>query len=381
MRSLSNLWHFICFRKGVKISYIMRVLMISLDRGLLGGGFSGDAVERHKKYADLVGSLDIIVLAKPVFQHKIFGLNLRVFSTKSQEVLHYRRALEMGKKLFDKHPYDLLITQEFAAPVGAMLKKKFKIPWIVNVHSMFFSLGWLKISIFHWYLFFRIRRAIRLADGFRVNNVVIKNKLLDWKIKKPILVQPTPIDVRRFAFSEKPWNKTLKILFVGRLEPEKNLLMLIHAIKKIKEDLSLKIVGSGSQEKRLRKLAKEDSRIKFFGPKTLEELPEFFREADIFVLPSNTESFGQVLIQAGVAACAIVATKTPGAMSILENSVNALLIEIGDEKGLQEEIYKLLTDQKLRHRLATEARKLLIKFDSETGIMNTVNFWKEIAKK
>ena len=53
----------------------MRVLMISLDRGLLGHKGSGDVVERHRKYADLAGHLDVIVVSESPAE-KIWRENL-----------------------------------------------------------------------------------------------------------------------------------------------------------------------------------------------------------------------------------------------------------------------------------------------------------------
>ena len=77
----------------------MRVLMISLDRGLFGGGASGDVVARHKQYADAAGELDVIVFAPPKYEEKIWAENLRVIPTRSEKLAHFRKAQEMAEKL------------------------------------------------------------------------------------------------------------------------------------------------------------------------------------------------------------------------------------------------------------------------------------------
>src|SRR3989344_650468 len=118
----------------------MRVLMVSLDRGLLRQGSSGDAFARHKRYADAAGSLDIIVFARSG-EVKSDG-NLQVFPTLSSKLFHFSKAFSIARELFRKQKYDLLVTQEFASPVGAKLTKEFGVPWIVNIHSMFFSSQW-----------------------------------------------------------------------------------------------------------------------------------------------------------------------------------------------------------------------------------------------
>lgn len=355
--------------------------MISLDRGFFGGGSSGDVIERHQKYAELAGVLDVIVFSSKEYEQKVIGNNLRVFPTRSSKSSHFQKAVEIALKLHKEHPYDLLVTQEFAAPAGQNIKLAINLPWIVSVHSMFFSSAWLKFNLGQWYMLYRIKKAIRYADGFRVNNEIIEKKLLAWGIKKPIVVQPTPIDVTRFITEDKPINAVPNILFAGRLEAEKNIPMLISAVKNLPHDFSLTIVGDGSLRKDLEDLAKGDTRIIFLGRKTLEELPPVFKAADIFVLPSNTESFGQVLLQASAAGAAIIATKTAGAMSIIEHEKNGILINIGDESALKQSLLRLISDQELRSNLVKEAKIALKRFDSDIGTEKTMALWKEISGK
>jgi glycosyltransferase involved in cell wall biosynthesis len=359
----------------------MRVLMVSLDRGLFGGGHSGDILQRHKRYADMAGHLDIIVFASSEYERKDWAPNLRIIPTRSSRRLHYKNACKIAMEFAKRQPYDLLVTQDFAAPVGARLKKSLNISWIVNIHGMFFSPEWLKLNPLNWYLYYLIKKSIRFASGFRVNNEIIKNKLLEWKIKKPILVQPTPIDVKRFFVTRKPENEITRIIFVGRLAPEKNIGMLIKAVEFLEVDYELGIYGSGIENEKLISLATGHNKIKFFGWKTLEELPPVFQGADIFVLPSNTESFGQVLLQAAAARCAIVTTKTVGAMSILEDKKNALFVGIGDQKGMTAVLSELSGNKGLRLSLGENAARRAREFDAEQGFARTINFWKQIVSQ
>lgn len=362
--------------------------MISLDRGLLGKGISGDAALRHQKYADLAGTLDIIVFASGEHERIKPSQNLEIIPTRSTKRRHFHNAFEIAVGLAKRQPYDLLVTQEFAAPVGEKIKIKLSLPWIVNVHSMFFGKQWLRLSPLNWYLFYRIKKAIPQADGFRVNNEEIKNKLLSWGVKKPILVQPTPVDIRKFSTpSQSPpipihvgtGGEGVRLLYVGRLSPEKNVALLIKAFKAIPGDVELYIVGEGPEEEKLKDLAKGDGRIKFLGSKTHEELIPIYQAADIFVLPSNTESYGKVLIEAGAAGCALVATRTPGARSLIADGRSGILVNIGDEEGLRGAISKIIADQELRKALSEGAREMAEGHDLERAINNTISFWKTIA--
>jgi len=359
--------------------------MTGLDKGLFGGGSSGDVVERHRKYADLAGHLDIIIFAGNNYSIKEWASNLRVFPTGANKLAHFRRAVDIALALHESEPYDLVVTQDFTATVGLRLKKKLGLPWIVNTHSMFFSWNWLGFNPLSWYLFFSIKRAIKQADGFRVNNDEIKEKLISWGIQKPILIQPTPIDVEKFRTSSPQPSPArgegVRVLYVGRLSAEKNVAMLIRAARNIKERFELWIVGKGAEEANLKKLAGNDARIKFLGPKTIDELPAIFQSADIFALPSNTESFGQVLMQAAAAGCAIIATATPGAKSILSNEKYGLLTPVGSQRHLETALKNLVSKTFEREYWATQAQILVAQYDPQKGFNNTVEFWQKIVLK
>jgi len=356
--------------------------MISLDRGLLGAGGSGDVLERHKKYADRAGHLDIIVFAGPKYSESQAAPNLRIFPTRSSKLSHFQKAVKIALNLNRDQPYNLLVTQEFTAPAGLKIKKILNLPWIINIHSMFFTRQWLGFNPIAWYLLFLIRKAVRHADGFRVNNNDIRNKLLQWKIQKPILVQPTPIDITRFKIKDlrfKNNNSRVKVLYVGRLSAEKNAGLLIRAFKNLKGDYELQIVGKGQGENELKRFAADDLRIYFLGQRSSDELPEIFRSADIFVLSSNTESFGQVLLQAAAAGCAIIATATPGAKTILDNPESGILVPIGDQKALERALTNFLTKRFEREYWSQKAREMADKYDAAAGLDRTLMFWQEVA--
>ncbi len=388
----------------------MRVLMLSLDRGLLGASASGDVVARHQKYADLAGSLDVIVFAGSEFENMGLSTNLRIFPTRSKKLSHYASATAIAKRLMQSNHFDLLVTQDFAAPAGREIKKFLSVPWIVNVHSMFFSLAWLRVNPLNWYLFYKLKKAIVGADGFRVNNGNIRDQLRSWRITAPILIQPTPVDFKKFQipnnkFQTKSKNRNLKVLYVGRLSPEKNVRMLIRAfqsvlvspsdgVERMKQSqnqeiatrpegvpngIELEIVGAGPEEPKLRALAGGDQRIQFLGTKSPDELVSIYQRADIFVLPSHTESFGQVLLQAAAAGCAIISTRTPGAVSIFGQSKAAVLIDINDQVALAFALKNLLQDKEARRGLGVKAQGVAEQYDSEKGISSTIEFWKEIA--
>jgi len=355
--------------------------MLSGDRSLFEQGGIGDAVRRHQYYADLAGELDVVVFASSEYKDSVIGENLSVFSTKSTKLSHWPRAVVKAQELAQKKNYDLIVCQDIASPSGIALKSKIGAPLLIGLHSMFFDTRLMGFKIDQWYLSRKIKKSLKDADAFRVNNISIESKLRSWGLKQNILVQPTPVDVGPFIVEKKERHSLPHILYVGRLSVEKNVEMLGRALLNLNSDFKATIVGDGPERLKLETLAKKDSRIIFAGAQSYKALPAYYKEADIFVLPSKSESFGKVLIEAGAAQCAIVATRTAGAESILTNEKDSILTPVGDEKALQMALESLCADMDRQKALGKQALETARQYSFEEGCERIVQFWKKIAEK
>jgi len=124
--------------------------------------------------------------------------------------------------------------------------------------------------------------------------------------------------------------------------------------------------GEGGYRRYLVNLANElgfEDRVSFL-PFT-EDVPEFLAAIDVFVLPSYSETFGLVLIEAMAMEKPVVATSAGGVPEIVENGRDGLLIPPRDEKALADAINMLLDDPSLRISLSRHARQdVLLRFDS-----------------
>ncbi len=366
----------------------MRVLMLSTDRGFVGGEGSGDTVARHKRYAEHVDSLDVVVSTPGGFAMQEHSSRLRAFPTNTSKVFHLLGVLRIARRLFAEHQYDLIVAQDLTAPAGEMLKEKYGAPLIIGLHSMFFERGTLPFNGVNQWGAWRIKRALPYADGFRVNTERLRAHLRAWGLTQPVLVQPTPVDLAPFQVTEKNRNIVPVILYVGRLSPEKNVELLIRAVVGLKTNeaisYKLRIVGDGPERQKLESLTKElgvEEEVTFLGPKSYSELPAIYKEADIFVLPSNTESFGKVLLEAGAAKCAIIATETAGAKTILTNEKDALIIPVGNQKALQTALGGLISDVGRQESLGLAAAETARQYNAAEGVERTVQFWQEIVGK
>jgi len=141
-------------------------------------------------------------------------------------------------------------------------------------------------------------------------------------------------------------DKTKRILFVGRLHPIKGIDYLLDALAKLlksRSDFHLDIIGYGAYEeeyKRLTNCLGLSDKVKFHGRKRKEEIAEFMRNCDFFVLPSVWEAFGVVVIEAMACGKPVIATSC-GQREII-NEETGLLVPPKDSKALAEAIDYML---------------------------------------
>jgi len=194
-------------------------------------------------------------------------------------------------------------------------------------------------------------------------------------------VIPNGIDTRHFSPNVAPIDELcdgkLNILFVGRLEKRKGANYLLKAYERVKRDIPnsrLIIVGPGSKlrdkyEKRVKKRSLTD--VVFVGYTNYEELPRYYKTADVFCAPATGwESFGIVLLEAMAVGKPIVASSIEGYASILTHGAEGLLVPPKDEKSLAQALTSLLNDEKLRQEMGAK------------GILKAKEYdWKNVARR
>jgi glycosyltransferase involved in cell wall biosynthesis len=148
------------------------------------------------------------------------------------------------------------------------------------------------------------------------------------------------------------------LMYVGRIAPEKRIDLLLEAFPLIRSRASRRIalvlVGGGPALDALRRRAPEG--VHFTGYRQGEELAHHFASADVFLFPSDTETFGQVVTEAMASGLPVVAAGRGGVLDTVIPGETGLLFEPGDLRGLADAALSLVDDPDLRSRLATGAR-------------------------
>jgi len=158
------------------------------------------------------------------------------------------------------------------------------------------------------------------------------------------------------------------LMFVGRLTPIKGIETLLRALGRLRAhgepDLRLVLVGGDRDEAldderaRLRRLSASlgvDGWVEFRGPQPQDVLPDYYRAADLCVIPSRHESFGMVALEAMASGATVVASRVGGLEATVHDGLSGVLVPEGDPESLAAIITGLLGDEPRRRALGRAA--------------------------
>lgn len=166
------------------------------------------------------------------------------------------------------------------------------------------------------------------------------------------------------------------ILFVGRIEQIKGIDVLLRALAllfgrrpDLRSETCLLVIGGAldadpdeaetEKVEGLRRLVREhglERNVDFVGSRDQPALAWYYAAADVCAVPSLTESFGLVALEAMACGTPVVATRVGGMQTVVEDGESGLLVPPGDHAALAEAIARVLTDHRLRIHLGHGAR-------------------------
>jgi glycosyltransferase involved in cell wall biosynthesis len=165
--------------------------------------------------------------------------------------------------------------------------------------------------------------------------------------------------------------------FVGRLEREKGLSLLLNALARVGSNVGLVIVGSGSCGERVKSLASElgiAHRVRTIGWVSQRDLPAYYQACDFLVLPTVStplvrETWGLVANEAMMGGLPVLASDAVGAAAggLVEDDVTGLVVPERDIGALAVALTKLSSDSALRRRLGVAARERAETFTFESA--------------
>jgi glycosyltransferase involved in cell wall biosynthesis len=226
--------------------------------------------------------------------------------------------------------------------IAARLAKRRHIPVIFTHHTLYDRYahylplpGIITRPIIRWW----VARFCNRVDAVIAPSSFVKHQLLQDKVHAHIAVMPSPIASYFLASeqSKKPEvSKPLQLLTVSRFMPEKNLYTLLDVCRKLPLDqFHLTLIGFGAEYKRLydyayHVLGFSKDQIAFVVRPPKHVIAEWYRNADLFLFTSQTETQGLVLAEAMGAGTPVIALQGPGVEDIVVSGYNGFLVDSPD---------------------------------------------------
>ncbi|MFA5022600.1 MAG: glycosyltransferase [Patescibacteria group bacterium] len=206
--------------------------------------------------------------------------------------------------------------------------------------------GFSQATMWQFLKWFYAKMDLVLAPSLEVKNHL---KILN----RPIDIFPHGVDTEKFNpryKNSKTKNKIPVALYVGRLSIEKNLDLLVKVFKE-KKEVKLWLVGDGPYKKGLKS---QLPKAKFFGYLQGKNLSTTYANADFFVFPSITDTFGNVVLEAQASGLPTIVTNVGGPQELVKNGINGLIVK-PKTKEFGRTIDLLSQDEKTRNFMAKNA--------------------------
>jgi glycosyltransferase involved in cell wall biosynthesis len=320
---------------------------------------------------------------------------LKLFSTRSYHRVTFRAGLvrAIGSALGGGWRPDVVTVQKpwEEGTAGWLVARATRAEFLPQVHFDLFAEAWLRERPLN-----RLRRRVsisllRRAERIRVVSRGVADSLAETGIaRERIHWIPIGVTLRATSLSRQEckrridpqWSDRPLVLFVGRLYAPKNLPLWVDVAARIIETtpgVCFAIVGDGplrsQMAQRVRSIGLEN-RFRFLGAVRHDRLPELYGAADVFLLTSDHEAFGRVIVEAAQAGVPVVATACTGPRELIEPGATGLLAPRGDGAALAESVSELLRDPVLASRLAGAAREQIgRRFSLESTAASLVDFW------
>lgn len=244
-------------------------------------------------------------------------------------------------------------------------EKKFIITWHANIKNSRWS--WIE-RIYNP----MIEKLLDRADAIIVTSPqLFEASTILQKYKHKITTISLSFDPKYLSASSRkyPLERRFELLFVGKLRKYKGVEYLIKAIENL--EVNLKIVGNGEELENLKTLVKDfnlNNKVSFFSDADDDQLAQFYKNSDLFVLPSinEAEAFGVVQLEAMANALPVINTKLKSGVPFVSlHNYSGITVNFADSKALKMAIEKIISNKELYESFSSNALERVKEFSRQ----------------
>lgn len=263
------------------------------------------------------------------------------------------------KKIKTDLNVDLIIAH---MPSGIILANKLRIPFVAGVHIS--DLEVLTNPIYSIYFKKALEDGYNNAYKIACRSDVLKKKFLKLYPQHKNKTFVAYSGINKDIIQKREWKQKdkIKILTCANFIKRKNIDKVILACDSL-PNTELTIIGDGRQKKYLKSISQKPI-FKGFLPK--DKVLEEMRKTDIFILPSQNETFGMVYLEAMASGCITIGLKNDGIDGIIQDSENGYLTDLNNISN----ILKNIINSNKQNSILEATHKTILKYTEEKAALN-----------
>ncbi len=381
---------------------MMKILMLNYEFPPIGGGGGQAHLALLRQYADRP-DLDVAVLTsapKPGLATEEFAPNIRIYKVgihkkdlhlwrRSEILVWLARAGSFYRRLLRESKYDL-IHAFFGFPTGWLCYRTAKgLPYIISLRGSDVPGANARLKLDYKILGPLVFKPIwQKASALVACSEGLKARALQFLPSARIQVIPNGVDLERFHPAQKACNRrvglappippgtqtpvgqappytaqadVLRLLTVGRLSMTKRLPLLLETVELLRNQgckVHLSVVGGGALEAELRGFLGERNLrevVTLLGRREGNEMPEIYRQHDLFVSASMQEGMSNAMLEAMASGLPIVTTRCEGVDELIVE--NGVVVDGSQPESLAAAVRKLAEDRVALDAMSVTARK------------------------
>lgn len=277
---------------------------------------------------------------------------------------------------------------------GLHYAKKHKIPVVASYHTHFdqylqyYKIQWVEGMLWRYLGWFH-QTCSRIYVPSQSTRDYLKERgfmnLEIWSRGVDVVRFHPQVDREEVLRKAGADPRKCSLLYVGRLAPEKSVDVLLEAYESLpqvlKDQTELILAGDGPLYEELNETYQERADIHFLGFKEGRELADLFAAADLFVFPSATETFGNVVLEAMASGTAVIGAAAGGVQDTVRHMETGWLCPVGDAGAFAEAIARLLENEPLRRSLGAAGREYSLLQSWESIFSRLLDSYRQILEQ
>ena len=298
---------------------------------------------------------------------------------------------------FTKHlkkKYDLIIVGEYNTMTGRLITLYLsakKIPFALNIDGGYIKKNdnWLKkksktffISKPTWWLSPSIESDSYLKHYGAVESNIYRYPFTSV-LEKDVLLNVLTVEEKDEIRKKLKITEKKVVMTVGRFIKSKGFDVLLKSFSKVESKTGLYIVGGEPTEEYLELIDKYNLKnVHFISFLNKNELANYYKAADLFVLPTRKDVWGLVINEAMSFGLPVITTdKCVAGIELVEDNENGFIVPVDDQEELTQKINTILLNETLRNKMALNSLKKIQQFTIEEMANAHLRFFEEIKQK